>query len=648
MAHATISDVFNAGMSAASPFLQEGTAQLKAKNDIIIKNQLAQVSIAYQNFENANQNLDPQQYEGKLGEAVDQWYDSAFKANTSRYYQERMTEAKAATMGQLRIAMAQHKFVYETKQEQVRYNQDVQNIIDSDKEPAWKLQAYYERNQQMADEGRLDPIQLAAADTQAVQSVYSTSMESALEQVKNVQDVDAVMQHVQELMLPAVRKQQDAEGKELPFNFEGKEKFDEAVKKQTVQRIQEDNGNLVQGAQGQFERYITEGNFDAAISLGKEWSKTLQGMYKTQNLSDTQKNQFGRYFDYGSIITHVRGSGSSGGSSGSRQAKAPARGSVEGALSAFNINSEVYIQAYWDKKPLNGYTFDTMQEALNTAVKVEFNEFCYANLGYAPRNQEEYDALPSDIMAIWQETEVLLVEKLEKAVWSRMPDELKPHYQRLIDYRTYILGDSKKDKEKEYESRFYDSSIVKNMTPEEKDVYAQKLISFSKQLIFDEGVRDPAVFNQRVQNFISGDIGKRVALGKKPSGKTLAAASAAAQSGAMEDALFTTRTGRPQEGKEPGIAFIDKKAEEDALRLREAERKIAAEYLGMKIDDIGADWLKSENNRNEKIAKGEFIVKEGQNKGRYKVEYDSDKKPYLVRYADGRWVKFGQSVFRDD
>ena len=91
--HATLGDLFSAGMGAASPFLQKSTAQMKEKNDLNIKNESAKFVINMQNFvRDTAFNGDFNDYLEKLYKFTDEKYTEMKAVNTSAYYQRAMEQ----------------------------------------------------------------------------------------------------------------------------------------------------------------------------------------------------------------------------------------------------------------------------------------------------------------------------------------------------------------------------------------------------------------------------------------------------------------------------------------------------------------------------------------------------------------------------
>jgi hypothetical protein len=137
---ATLMDVFQSFQAAASPFLQEGTEQLKQRNDLQFQVQTAQIQANVQNFLQQHQNQNPAEYADDLKKMVGGSVDFAKAQNGSAYYQQRMKAYQTQAEPAIQNALAQQQITYNRNKAITDFQTaDAQFRDTAGADPAWIL-----------------------------------------------------------------------------------------------------------------------------------------------------------------------------------------------------------------------------------------------------------------------------------------------------------------------------------------------------------------------------------------------------------------------------------------------------------------------------------------------------------------------------
>ena len=138
--HATLMDVFGAGLQAASPFLQRETERLKEQNDLQLRNDSARFATDVQSWLQENPyDGDFARYLGRLQGYANEWYGKETAGNASPYYRKNVEAMRQQSMEMLRAHAVAEDGKWRAGQANVRFFTDRNKFIDSNLPPelAW-------------------------------------------------------------------------------------------------------------------------------------------------------------------------------------------------------------------------------------------------------------------------------------------------------------------------------------------------------------------------------------------------------------------------------------------------------------------------------------------------------------------------------
>jgi len=138
---ATLMDVFNSFNYAVSPFLRQGTEELKERNDLELKNYAARFATDVQNWIRDNPydgNFD--KYSGKLEDFAQKRYAEAETTQTSAYSREMLNRMRTQSLEMLRNHALVEQDKWEVQQAVIRYQSDKQMYMESAEPPEIKLE----------------------------------------------------------------------------------------------------------------------------------------------------------------------------------------------------------------------------------------------------------------------------------------------------------------------------------------------------------------------------------------------------------------------------------------------------------------------------------------------------------------------------
>ena len=177
--HASLMDVFSAGMQAASPFLQRETAKMKEENDLQLNNDAVRFKNDLDNYLRDNLH-DPgnfDEYNGRLQEFTSRWFDAETKGNTSPYYQRAVEAMKTQSLEAVRNIAMVEKDKHDYKQRDVDYFNERNKIRNAEGlAPEIKFKAVMNAHELHARRQKWDP----SARAKDMAEIYSELFDGAL------------------------------------------------------------------------------------------------------------------------------------------------------------------------------------------------------------------------------------------------------------------------------------------------------------------------------------------------------------------------------------------------------------------------------------------------------------------------------------
>jgi hypothetical protein len=302
MTHATLMDVFTNAERALSPFIQEGTDELKQKNDQLLNTQLDQMQANVNNFMAQHRNEDPSTYADELNNIVGQQFDTAKTVNGSDYYQQRLKGAEVQFLPSVQQVLAQAQIKYNYNKNRADLANTINNFMST---PGWTGVQRYTAIKNALDTANSNGLLTYAENQQYDQTALSGSYAKALgdkfktingaENYKTLDDaLSAAKKQVQDEM-SALPEAQDnlAQYKQL---FAGQDKIDKAAIKAQKQVIAKQFDNNISSNAADFYNLAEAGNIAGANNLGERSRKIINNAYNKGEISGDDRRTYMRMF----------------------------------------------------------------------------------------------------------------------------------------------------------------------------------------------------------------------------------------------------------------------------------------------------------------------------------------------------------------
>lgn len=633
MQHATLADVFNMGARAASPFIQQRTDELRQQNELQLKNEAANFAVKLNNkirdtqF-NAKNHEDSEtaynEYLNELNTFAAQEFERMGRANNSKYYTDSLRQLQTESMGMIRGHALERQDQWRYGQEAVKCNEEIQGFMGIDAwTPEKKMQAINDRITWSAAQRPLTPQQIEEMRQNARTSLYGDYMEKAMSGAGNVNNLKTILENTSayfnSIMPETETDVLDAEGKptgekvKTAWTFQNRKEWEEGMIGRHTRRIQEEHGSRILEAEGTFQRLIQAGNYEGAKTFGKQEAAKLNRYYKQGNseygnLSGTQLKQFDGYFNWRNLEGYLK-------QPNGKEAlpldldpdmRRLIRAALPGGGGKADINGEL-IQV------------DNLTDAWEKFIdykKIAFfdanEEGVVSNMKWANAREEWWEAF----------------QKKTKTMMGAEDRNLLEAFEKLTDYDTY-----KKKNFNEEANPYYIKLDIFKGDEYERDMFIQKCVNFTKDLVLSSGVTDPVEINRRVQNFIARDILTTLEWKKTPETELqifmkMQGYTDEVLSGKADDEVFSpTRTESmgliSDKPSDSSLIWRHDEVKKYAHIVRQMEQDYLIQALGITdfqtLNKIQPGWMTSKDG--DPIPKGQFKI-EGEKAGTYQIRYD--------------------------
>jgi hypothetical protein len=464
-----------------------------------------------------------------------------------------------------------------------------------------------------------------AYEATAFQEYASTK----LGQVKDVNRLEAVMNEVRsafDFMPPDTLNTYDEEGnvigtEERPWGFKGKDEYEKDLIKQETLRIQGEHFENFREKQAYRDRLIASGRYAKAIEFDKIWGSEWNKYYDSRNVqfansNDDLRDRGSGFFNSKTLEGYLKMGGD--GPKAIELEVNPGR-FIRAALpggGGFVLTGEdgeglsvESLRDAWEK-------FISLKEQAFRLGRGEAGYGAIADSDWRYERDEWFKKFKTEMRLIIQEDE-------HKSLWKT--------YSKLLDHDTY-----RNDKTPYY--------LKGKVTEEQRERFIQDCVSLTVDLFYN-GVTDEAELDRRVKAFIVGNIEKNLIWGQTPDkeGDLIKKLSVwdreVVTEGKAKDQVFSKNRMETAQlfSNEPGedeLVWRHENFKKDAFGVRDAEWDLAyrmLEITGITKGKLKPGWMLSEDRERDPIAKGIFTVEDGDNKGTYRVGYDENANPVLMK-----------------
>jgi hypothetical protein len=636
MQHATLLDVANSFNQAIEPFAEQSRRFIDSKLQVAIDQDMIAVQQAI--FKNGNKSpeewmpdLISQQreyfnslakdptatpntpYTGADGKLPTQVYDGGNAAvknliKMSPYYQRRVKELGSEMSQRLGETLSMKALQYRREEERIGSDNNLNNIEQSNFDVDEKTRMTAAELTAAGDSGAYTQGEMNQRQITAAHSLLQQGYSGQLTGITKVGQIDDAL------------KKFDTEGKRDqiltslgfdPAKAAGNGQYDglrDKIRDGAIQQLQKQHYEELSAAQGNFEALLSAGDTQGAIDFGERWTERKNTYFKGDNLSPTQINNAGNFFN----VSHLKvAEGGGGGGAGS------GTGAVQALI---EVTPEAVVRAVFTGEKLGAWDTSTIKTAWNQYLK---NAKEALKLRYPDKSEAAIDSE-------WDNKyQPELLKKLGDAVTSQMPADMKAEMKKFNDFVASGLPSSEADNKK---NPWRAANQKRNKwSSDEQAAFAQSASKFLEDILFDGGVKDVKELKKRVNAFVEESVGNTITLSANPSFTELAAFSQTAQK--ATDAAFTSRYA-PDE-----VHFADPTGttQKTAEKVRELERGEVSSILGVKAEDIEVSWMKDEKGT-DVVPKGVFKIQGRE--GNFKVEYDKAKQTVNIMKQDedgGKW-----------
>jgi len=645
---ATIMDAFN----AAGHFTQQALGYMdeakRREADAFLRNIPAEFSTDIQNLMRDNPfnyTGDPDNYEELkkyteeynegLSNYARDWYAKKIGNKSAvPYIKRHVDQMQAQAVEALRNAAFVKQDEWRVQREHISREEDngkyLEAVKKGDMTPQQALASIYNRIELSGTRVEINPQQKNEMRKVYTDKVYKENAAALIGRVNNLSGLEAAKKKAEDdfsFMPSEMLNVYDKDGKvtgteERPWSFNGK---DEWLEKAINGRA----GEIIQGAQGEFERLITSGNFDAAIAFGTDWGAALNRCYKSKDgfyelINDPQRNQFGRYFDLRTLKEFLSGGG---------------RGTGKGEWQALGyFKAETFFDAIENGgrvKLTNPETGEVVFETDSRTYKEARDSFIATNKQIYWRDHDPNN--PADLIEYekklveWTDNAYTAMEKVIKRSENR---EIKDAWDKFTAMKTYMTKDSP----------YYN----KDIKTDQLEDFSQTCISYFSDFIMTTPNPTMPQIERAMKTFTDKGLKKILDWGQTPNEegdrwKKQAELSRRAESPEADSLIFTDASGK--------IKFPTPEIEEQVMTFMGMERQDVADVHGVSINDVKWGWTSSGKQQDDVTPKAYFIIeaKKGvKNPGIYRLDYDdNDNKRFMRLTTNPKYDDGGNLIARE-
>jgi len=630
----TLMDVFNAASHAASPFLQQGTAELKERNDLELRNNAARFATDLQDWMRDNPyNGNFDEYLGKMEKFTGERYAQAEQQQTSDYSRKMLDQMRTQTLEVARGHALAEADKWRVQQADVRFKDDAQQFMDK-LPPEQALPAVQNALKLLKAERYVGPDEESRMMDAARKELYAKTLTEGLQGVQNVDELDGAIKGMKgrfEKMPGWKRKVStvDDEGnitgeEERLWNFDGQEDWEKSLVEKETKRIQGEHWEQVRAKQSYVDRLVVSGNIDEAIRVckqeGAEWNKAYNPAHARRygNISDDHRDRGSGFFDWRKLEEYK---------------KQGAKGEAMALLDAYGPEMFIRPQVQGDGTVIVGYNGD------GTPITKRYASLAEAKEGFLFYKKQAFMASKGGedayTLQLWEKDQAewfeILYDEVGKALQQK-DKTLAADFEKFRNADRYLTKGTK-----ESPNDYYNKDVEK-MSAVERDQYGQRCVNFFEN-IFNNGITDGPTIRQMMRDFTGKEITKVLQYKGTRSDeaeqlKQLKKFSDKAMSGQAEDILFVKyqpenlSLGLDETGEEAGpgagptYVWRDTAQKDAVEKVSEDERKRTADILGLPIDNLKPRWMPSGERKGDVIPKAMFVVEEGENAGTYYLDYD--------------------------
>jgi len=645
MGRATIQDAFN----AASHYAQQGLGYLTKEKEYELDTILFEQSIELEKFqkeliadytrvdpetgENPFQQ-NPEAYRRHVNERMAEWRRTANSAGGhSRYYQDKLNRMDAQGSEIMRQRTAAVTDDVARQRVDIAYAKADTEIDNAGLGIQETLAAKMVNLNMRESQNAANPIDVHKEMTRFANEGLSQALNIDIgnKTIKEAfNEIDANVATLGEAF-----SQYLSEGETLDSFLEDRRERIEAAKETARKAIQERQFDSFRVRDAEIERYVISGNLNEAIRLSRIYGAELNRYYNPnnpeyENFNNDHRDRASGYFDVSRLEAYQRQ-----GTRGESMALLDYYGPEMFIRPQINGDGTVIVGRNGDGRPIT-VRYDSISEAMEGFMFYKREAF------FASKGGEDTHTLQ-----LWEAEQAEWFEKFHNEVGTALNQinpTLSSDFSKFRNFDTYITD----KRGNEYYNRGVD-----RMTPEQRDEYGQRCVDFFHS-IFYNGITDVPTIRQMMREFTGREIENVLQWRSTPSDQgrryqQLKAFSEKAMSGQAEDILFVRYN--PErldlEGRAPEQTFVFRnEAQRQAVEMvREEERSIAAGILGTDKSNLMSSWMNSERRRGDVIPKGVFKIEEGENAGTYRLNYDNNANPVLMRQnpQTGAWVEHTRS-----
>jgi hypothetical protein len=620
--HASIMDVFNAASRAASPFLQQGTAELQAQNDLRLRNDATRFTNDMQNWLRDNPYTgDFDKYLGKLQGRVSEWYGTETAGNTSEYYRRNIEAMRQQSMEFVRGHAEAEQDRWRVEQEHISRDNDIKGYMEIEGwTPQMIVDSINNRINLSLTQVDISPLEQDKMRRGYQAAYYQQYAMKRLGAVTDAIDLESAMQQIRDdfsFMPEMTIDVYGADGKvtgteQRAWGFEGRDDFEEKLLQRETARIQDAHFSEVQEQQAYLDRLIVSGNIQAAIDFAKlhgaEWNKAYNTDHEREfaNYSNDHRTRGRGFFDWRSLEAHQRA-----GTEREKWIEYNWRNILTGALSGGGVE----INGKWES---NASLAEGIDNFLGLEEKAFFEQ--HGNQHNAYTHQ------------MWQNEKSALMKQFYselKTVLDTVPgnEMLKLSWDKFTKADTYVS-----------DSDFNEQG--RRLSGEELTAYQQTCISFFKSLFFINGITDAATLETEMKQFTGRALSRLLndtSIPDSPAAQIIkhAEISQTLMSEATDDLVF--RQFNPEkysvtgDGSVSDIIFRDDNQHALIERERNYDHGRLARMLGVPMNELDMGWMPSGKRKGDVIGKGIFTVKGDDGPEAYFLGYDEHKNEVVMR-----------------
>lgn len=656
MRHNTLEEVFSAGADMFKSIADPITKKNNEKNYIEAR---ANIDVAVNNIENWKKNNpyngeDLQEYQNRLFEFTEKEFASRQGLNKSHAYQREFDYSTRAAIESCRKYSMDAETEWKQDEAARNLGDNCKAIIDND---LWTPQEvnYGIENQISLYKSKVKmlPQEEARLRRTFQFASYGTFFEREFLKTENVIDLEGARQRVREAFDFLPEEEYDlydenknviGKGKRKVLDNEELKKIEDKAIEQYTARINDAKTAYFDNAQANMIRQIMQGNLNGAEAIARQYGSELNMAHNPKNesewanLGNKGRVRTERYFDLG-MIKGYRAQGEAGEIALLAESDYTLSRFIRSQMKDSDGNVIVGKRADGSDYIVN---YKSFTEAMQGFLHYRRSAFMY-------KHREAGGEENAGVLMLWESERSTFMSKFYDEVQGALKDidkGLAEEYERFRSNNFYITDKG---------GEFYNRDYLRNMSPKDKDLYAQRCVNFFESIFFNN-ITDVPTIKQMMREFTGREILQTMSdkdikteTDSEKRFQQMKNYDSIIRSEKAEHTLFKLYAPNrinlsDSEAKKPTYEFWSKDHEDAAMHIAKEELVDVARILGLPAIDFTMDWMKSERFNDDVIAKGTFTIDNpnwaDELQGKYRLSYGDNIRIVEKQNSSGGWEKF--------